>query len=852
MAKKVVQMRGRFRTSSKARRVYVCAILFVAAVWCYLEVKNGLDNPGGPVDQSEVGTTTLDRGRKLLSGGVEIIPGFTGAKCGNNWYIKGEKQEFHEKYTKWNDWDINSGSCTALTSTCTAGGCQSGFMRSTASTTYWYYFNAEGGVWDGYPGRKALQVQQGDCMPCQSTSINAVLCSGDYYKDAMYRSHDKSLTIDVNVADGTSVTGTRSADVYMTGDKTYSQREKYMGWEADSGGIVYVILSIYLFLGVAIICDGHFVDSLEMICSKYGLNINPDVAGATFMAAGSSAPELATSFLGVFVAASPVGLGTILGSAVFNILIIVGSVAILTGEPLKLDYRPVVRDNFFYGVSVILLCVLLAVDDQANLYDTIILLAWYFIYLIFLGWNEMFMGMLGCVPPADDDDEIECTDTPASPKMGDVHVEDMADTVPAAAAVVTAQESDYKKCFDLYATDGALMTKDLAPILIEAGLLDPEHVKEEPELWEAEIDFDQFAAEDVAMDERALNGQQVLALIKHKEGEGAGSAEGNGTGMGKGAMPDEPPPQPSEGGPVSPPPKNDTDMVEVELKEGKCDAEEDDEEKKKRRPSYSTGIWKVDKEEPKGDEEEEDEEPQSCLDIVLAVFSWPYEFIFNWTMPNCHLEMDEEEEEAWEEKYEEASPEEKKVMMDEAMASLTCGQRWFWATFFISLIHITWLSFFMVEFMLKIGCLWGIPDVVMGLTFLAMGTSIPDALGSVSVAQDGEGDMAVSNAVGSNVFDICVGLGLPWFIKLCIEAGNECNYIPIFNASADVIPSIIILLAIIVILFTVFLVGKWTLYPQSGYVLYGAYFVFIIYQLLNTYVINPNQKECTYSDDKCC
>ena len=72
-------------------------------------------------------------------------------------------------------------------------------------------------------------------------------------------------------------------------------------------------------------------------------------------------------------------------------------------------------------------------------------------------------------------------------------------------------------------------------------------------------------------------------------------------------------------------------------------------------------------------------------------------------------------------------------MDKEAYDTLECGQKWYWATFFVSLIHITWISYFMVEFMLKIGCLWGIPDVVMGLTFLAMGTSIPDALGSISV-----------------------------------------------------------------------------------------------------------------------
>jgi Ca2+/Na+ antiporter len=140
----------------------------------------------------------------------------------------------------------------------------------------------------------------------------------------------------------------------------------------------------------------------------------------------------------------------------------------------------------------------------------------------------------------------------------------------------------------------------------------------------------------------------------------------------------------------------------------------------------------------------------------------------------------------------------------------------------------------MVEFMLIIGCLWDIPAVVMGLTFLAMGTSIPDALGSISVAKEGEGDMAVSNAVGSNVFDICIGLGLPYFIKTCIT-DPDVGYIYICNASKEVIPSIIILLAIIVVLFSVFVWGNWWLYPQSGYVLFGAYGLFIIWQLVNTY-----------------
>ena len=46
---------------------------------------------------------------------------------------------------------------------------------------------------------------------------------------------------------------------------------------------------------------------------------------------------------------------------------------------------------------------------------------------------------------------------------------------------------------------------------------------------------------------------------------------------------------------------------------------------------------------------------------------------------------------------------------------------------------------------------------VMGLTFLAAGTSVPDLITSVLVAKQGKGDMAVSSSVGSNIFDVTVG-----------------------------------------------------------------------------------------------
>ena len=53
------------------------------------------------------------------------------------------------------------------------------------------------------------------------------------------------------------------------------------------------------------------------------------------MAAGGSAPELFTSIIGVFIAKSDVGIGTIVGSAVFNILFVIAACAFAAKEALR-------------------------------------------------------------------------------------------------------------------------------------------------------------------------------------------------------------------------------------------------------------------------------------------------------------------------------------------------------------------------------------------------------------------------------------------------------------------------------------------------------------------------------------
>ena len=53
------------------------------------------------------------------------------------------------------------------------------------------------------------------------------------------------------------------------------------------------------------------------------------------MAAGGSAPELFTSIIGVFIAKNDVGIGTIVGSAVFNILFVIAACAFAAKEALR-------------------------------------------------------------------------------------------------------------------------------------------------------------------------------------------------------------------------------------------------------------------------------------------------------------------------------------------------------------------------------------------------------------------------------------------------------------------------------------------------------------------------------------
>lgn len=69
------------------------------------------------------------------------------------------------------------------------------------------------------------------------------------------------------------------------------------------------------------------------------------------------------------------------------------------------------------------------------------------------------------------------------------------------------------------------------------------------------------------------------------------------------------------------------------------------------------------------------------------------------------------------------------------------------------------------------GCVLGIRPSVTAITFVALGTSLPDTFASMSAAAGEKyADDAIGNITGSNSVNVFLGLGLPWIIGTVYEA----------------------------------------------------------------------------------
>lgn len=207
---------------------------------------------------------------------------------------------------------------------------------------------------------------------------------------------------------------------------------------------------------------------------------------------------------------------------------------------------------------------------------------------------------------------------------------------------------------------------------------------------------------------------------------------------------------------------------------------------------------------------------------VVAVVNWKKIFKYN--------------DDVIEEMVEEAEKEDKKIFgffakFTTDILNLTFpAKKNFYGVFFMSLVWIVALSWVLVESGVGLAHLLGIPEVIIGLTILAAGTSVPDLMSSIIVAKQGRSGMAISNGIGSNIFDILFCLGLPWVISILLKGEN------VVVDTSNLTNSVILLFATVICIVFLFVVRKWKLGRKSGIfliLLYVAYLAWLISGVYN-------------------
>ncbi|XP_036379937.1 sodium/potassium/calcium exchanger 3-like [Megalops cyprinoides] len=528
--------------------------------------------------------------------------------------------------------------------------------------------------------------------------------------------------------------------------------------------LLHVLCAIYMFYALAIVCDEYFVPSLEKISEN--LHLSEDVAGATFMAAGSSAPELFTSLIGVFITKGDVGVGTIVGSAVFNILVIIGVCGIFAGQTVSLTWWPLFRDCVFYIFSVLAL-ILVIYDEKVLWWESVLLVSLYGLYILIMKFNIQIWRFV----------EQRCR----SPLQSCMNRSRHADGG-AAEGGANCDTSDVllRKGQCSGPESPVMMVDELLSLhphqlsFSEAGLriMITPHFSPRTRL---------SMAGRMLINERQRLIRSPGGSTDSEVGPGDSPVKESGSRFGadcslvmeNGCSPE------SERQPLDEAANGDADE-RAGLK-GEAGAERS----------------------CPGEEEEDDGDgpfrplnmPKGGCARVKWLASWPLAFLLYCTVPNCVLPR-------W--------------------------HRWFMVTFVLSTLWIAVFSYLMVWMVTIISHTLDIPDFIMGITFLAAGTSVPDCMASLIVARQGMGDMAVSNSIGSNIFDILLGLGFPWTLRtLVVGFGSTVSI-----NNKGLVYSVILLLASVCLTVMSVHLNHWKLDKRLGFGLMLLYAIFLLCSIL--------------------
>ena len=100
--------------------------------------------------------------------------------------------------------------------------------------------------------------------------------------------------------------------------------------------------------------------------------------------------------------------------------------------------------------------------------------------------------------------------------------------------------------------------------------------------------------------------------------------------------------------------------------------------------------------------------------------------------------------------------------LQETPKAMPLSRALFWL--FTGLVLLTVSSKLLVFGAVNIATAFGLSELVIGLTIIAVGTSLPELAASIAGALKGEHDLAIGNVVGSNLFNTLIVLGIPGLI----------------------------------------------------------------------------------------
>lgn len=638
----------------------------------------------------------------------------------------------------------------------------------------------------------------------------------------------------------------------------------------SGGGVLLQLLGmLYMFLGLAIICDEFFVPALEIIVERGGLD--DDVAGATFMAAGGSAPELFTALISTFVAppsAADTGFGTIVGSAVFNVLFVIGACAIFSKGILELSWWPLFRDATYYMIGLSVLAVFFGTGSHDAIlypasmewYECMILLIMYGLYVLLMKHNRHLHfyivktwlsnkkkkklkasgGSTGGTPNS-------TKISPAKPGGGMVRKHSSRSVLleklarRAQDGVVTARKSMHFRAGVLHLmvsekslleTAGIhLVTKvegdvkaTFASVAGESKTITKTELKKLLQCMGLEAEISEQAVTD-AFAKLDKNQDNSLDWPEFKEWYASSEAKILA----------------------------DCDTVFKEI--------DQDGDGKISRPELVYLLNQIIGREPspeevdeawlellsKATEKELAEEASSdemCIPQVLFN-EWFAQSVFFGDRQKAGVVIDKESESffpPWPEENIQAKilyilsiPLVIPLYLTTPDVTKARFEKFFIMTFIISIVWIAIFAYVMVWLATVFGWVCGIPSVVMGITLLAAGTSVPDLLSSVIVAMQGKGDMAVSSSIGSNIFDILIGLPLPWILKSFILMGEGKEYTGNQVRASNLLWNILVLVGMLLAVIVTIACNNWRMTKGLGVMMFILYAIFLTFALLMAY-----------------